>query len=133
MLFGSSKSPKSELHEFFQLHPGGCIPTFDTRLHSRPPADPVFRCTLTFLAIAPQSLPEKIFLGQARKKKTAEQNAAKQALESLRQRGLIAPAMLQRPGQQLPPDLQKQPSSTHLADSVSIGLVSYYYYYWFYR
>ena len=108
------KSPKSELHEFFQLHPGN--PVFDIQPKSNPPAEPLFLCTLTCPAIGgPQGLPEQTFTGQGRNKKTAEQYASEKALEFLRQRGLMAPAMLQMPEQQLPLDLQRQLASTQMA------------------
>ena len=107
------KSPKSELHEFFQLHPGN--PVFDIQPKSNPPAEPLFLCTLTCPAIGgPQGLPEQTFTGQGRNKKTAEQYASEKALEFLRQRGLMAPAIVQMPEQKLPLDLQKQLASTQM-------------------
>ena len=110
MPFGK-KSPKSELHEFFQLHPGN--PVFDIQSKSNPPAEPLFQCILTCPAIGgPQGLPEQNFTGQGRNKKTAEQYASEKALEFLRQRGLMAPAMVQMPEQKLPLDLQRQLAST---------------------
>ena len=113
MPFGK-KSPKSELHEFFQLHPGN--PVFDIQPKSNPPAEPLFLCTLTCPAIGgPQGLPEQTFTGQGRNKKTAEQYASEKALEFLRQRGLMAPAMAQMPEQKLPLDLQRQLASTQMA------------------
>lgn len=112
MPFGK-KSPKSELHEFFQLHPGN--PVFDIQPKSNPPAEPLFLCTLTCPAIGgPQGLPEQTFTGQGRNKKTAEQYASEKALDFLRQRGLMAPAMIQMPEQQLPLDLQRQLASTQI-------------------
>ncbi|KAL3146650.1 hypothetical protein ABBQ32_000878 [Trebouxia sp. C0010 RCD-2024] len=112
MPFGK-KSPKSELHEFFQLHPGN--PTFDIQPKSNPPAEPLFLCTLTCPAIGgPQGLPEQTFTGQGRNKKTAEQYASEKALDFLRQRGLMAPAIVQMPDQQLPLDLQKQLASPQM-------------------
>lgn len=120
MPFGK-KSPKSELHEFFQLHPGN--PVFDIQPKSNPPAEPLFLCTLTCPAIGgPQGLPEQTFTGQGRNKKTAEQYASEKALEFLRQRGLMAPAMVQMPDQKLPLDLQRQLASTQM---VPVSLLLY--------
>ena len=120
MPFGK-KSPKSELHEFFQLHPGN--PVFDIQPKSNPPAEPLFLCTLTCPAIGgPQGLPEQTFTGQGRNKKTAEQYASEKALEFLRQRGLMAPAIVQMPDQKLPLDLQKQLASTQM---VPVSLLLY--------
>jgi len=80
------KTPKSELHEFYQLHPGN--PAFTIKSMSNPPAEPLFLCTLTCPGIGgPQGLPEQSFTGQGRNKKTAEQYAAEKALGFLRQRG----------------------------------------------
>lgn len=120
MPFGK-KSPKSELHEFFQLHPGN--PVFDIQPKSNPPAEPLFLCTLTCPAIGgPQGLPEQTFTGQGRNKKTAEQYASEKALDFLRQRGLMAPAMIQMPEQQLPLDLQRQLANTQM---VPVSVPSY--------
>lgn len=105
------KTPKSELHEFYQLHPGN--PAFTIKSMSNPPAEPLFLCTLTCPGIGgPQGLPEQIFTGQGRNKKTAEQYAAEKALGFLRQRGLMAPALVEMAAQQLPPDLQRQLAGT---------------------
>lgn len=105
------KTPKSELHEFYQLHPGN--PTFAIKSMSNPPAEPLFLCTLTCPGIGgPQGLPEQSFTGQGRNKKTAEQYAAEKALGFLRQRGLMAPALVEMAAQQLPPDLQRQLAGT---------------------
>jgi hypothetical protein len=105
------KTPKSELHEFYQLHPGN--PTFAIKSMSNPPAEPLFLCTLTCPGIGgPQGLPEQSFTGQGRNKKTAEQYAAEKALGCLRQRGLMAPALVEMAAQQLPPDLQRQLAGT---------------------
>ena len=101
------KTPKSELHEFYQLHPGN--PTFVIKGLSSPPAEPLFLCTLTCPAIGgPQGLAEQSFTGQGRNKKTAEQYAAEKALQSLRNKGLLVPALIEMNPQQLPPDLQRQ-------------------------
>ncbi|KAL3149814.1 hypothetical protein ABBQ38_013637 [Trebouxia sp. C0009 RCD-2024] len=110
-----SKTPKSELYEFFQLQPGMRQPTFDTQPQSNPPAVPDYLCKLTCPGIDTQGLPEKTFTGQARNKKTAEQNAAEQALNFLRQRDLMAPAMSHKPEQQMPHDLQEQLASIKMA------------------
>lgn len=115
-----SKTPKSELYEFFQLQPGMRQPTFDTQPQSNPPAVPDYLCKLTCPGIDTQGLPEKTFTGQARNKKTAEQNAAEQALNFLRQRDLMAPAMSHKPEQQMPHDLQEQLASIKMAP-VSTG------------
>ncbi len=105
------KTPKSELHEFYQLHPGN--PAFTIKSMSNPPAEPLFLCTLTCPGIGgPQGLPEQSFTGQGRNKKTAEQYAAEKALGFLRQRGLMAPALVEMAAQQLPPDLQRQLAGT---------------------
>ncbi|KAA6421519.1 MAG: hypothetical protein FRX49_08463 [Trebouxia sp. A1-2] len=105
------KTPKSELHEFYQLHPGN--PTFAIKSMSNPPAEPLFLCTLTCPGIGgPQGLPEQSFTGQGRNKKTAEQYAAEKALGFLRQRGLMAPVLVEMAAQQLPPDLQRQLAGT---------------------
>ena len=101
------KSPKSELHEFYQLHPGN--PTFVIKSLSNPPAEPLFLCTLTCPAIGgPQGLPEQSFTGQGRNKKTAEQYASEKALKFLRDKGLLAPALIEMDPAQLPAELQRQ-------------------------
>lgn len=109
MSFGE-KTPKSELHEFFQLHPGS--PTFDTQCKSTSPSDPIFVCKLKRPAIG--ALPAQTFTGEGRSKKMAEHNACKKALEVLRQHVFMAPAVVKMPEQQLPLDLEKQLASTHL-------------------
>ena len=113
MPFGK-KSPKSELHEFYQLHPGN--PTFNIQSMSNPPAEPLFLCTLICPAIGitgqSTAVAEQTFSGQGRNKKTAEQYASEKALEHLRQRGLLPPAVPQMPDQQLPLDLQRQLAGT---------------------
>lgn len=115
------KSPKSELHEFYQLHPGN--PVFKIVSMSNPPAEPLFLCNLTCPAIGgPQGLPEQTFSGQGRNKKTAEQYASEKALDFLRQHGLMPPAMVQMPEQQLPLDLQKQLASTQ-KDMAPVGIL----------
>lgn len=76
---------------------------------SNPPAEPLFLCTLTCPGIGgPNGLPEQTFTGQGRNKKTAEQYAAEKALGYLRQKGLMAPALVEMNQQQLPSDLQRQ-------------------------
>lgn len=95
------KSPKSELHEFYQLHPGN--PTFLIKSMSNPPAEPLFLCTLTCPAIGgPQGLAEQTFTGQGRNKRTAEHYAAEKALKFLRQQGLLPPTFVEMPTSQLP-------------------------------
>lgn len=103
------KTPKSELHEFYQLHPGN--PSFAITSMSNPPAEPLFSCTLICPAIGGNQGPglaEQSFTGQGRNKKAAEQYAAEKALSFLRQQGLMAPALVEMDAQQLPPDLQRQ-------------------------
>ena len=117
------KTPKSELHEFYQLHPGN--PKFEIRSMSNPPAEPLFLCTLTCPAIGGhQDVQEQTFLGQGRNKKTAEQYAAEKALTFLRQRGLMAPALVEMEAQQLPADLQRQLAGSGAGNSTGTTPVS---------
>ena len=103
---------KSELHEFFQLMPGTSIPTFHTESKSSPPADPDFLCTLKLPSIDPR-LPEQTCTGRGRNKITAEHYAAEQALDFLRQHGLIAPAVVQKPEKQLASSLMARSVIQH--------------------
>lgn len=113
------KSPKSELHEFYQMYPGN--PQFSVRAVSYPPAEPLFQCDLTCPAIGgPNGLPEQTFVGQGRNKKTAEQYAAEQALGFLRSKGLIAPAPTPMANHELPPDLQRQFAAGASSDTTSV-------------
>ena len=112
------KSPKSELHEFYQLHPGN--PTFIVKALTMPPAEPLFECILTVPAIGEANgLPEQAFVSQGRNKKMAEHYAAEKALDFLRSKGLIAPALTPMQEHQLPPDLQKQLAGTS-TDSTAV-------------
>ena len=113
------KSPKSELHEFYQLHPGN--PTFVIKSLSNPPAESLFLCTLTCPAIGgPQGLPEQSFTGQGRNKKTAEQYASVKALKFLRDKGLLAPGLIEMDPAQLPAELQRQLQAGGHASVVSL-------------
>lgn len=101
------KSPKSELHEFYQMHPGN--PEFAVKALTFPPAEPLFQCDLKCPAIGgAKGLSEQTFVGQGRNKKAAEQYAAELALDFLRTKGLIAPVPMPMAHQELPPDLQRQ-------------------------
>lgn len=115
------KTPKSELHEFYQMHPGN--PVFAVRALSFPPAEPLFQADLTCPAIGgSDGLPEQTFVGQGRTKKTAEQYAAEQALDFLRSKGLIAPALsTTMADQELPADLQRQLVSAS-TDSTTVSI-----------
>lgn len=86
-----------------------------------PPAEPLFECVLTVPAIGgANGLPEQAFISHGRNKKIAEHYAAEKALDFLRSKGLIAPALTPMQEHQLPPDLQKQLSGTSTDSGVRL-------------